>query len=175
MLAGLWLWCVVFPCSPAWVVVCAGESSVWPNWHGSGLGGFLGRDHTVPSCCNALGVVLHPLVECFYVYIALTDSELLLTVARIGTEKKQLFKPYVVATNTFLISKNCLVPWTSALWFWEVGVSVKIFALLQPVCVMIRCIVLFMRIFLPVTTCHTMHSSFMSGHAMCARNYWGVF
>jgi len=105
----------VFPCSPAWVVVCAGESSVWPNWHGSGLGGFLGRDHTVPSCCNALGVVLHPLVECFYVYIALTDSELLLTVARIGTEKKQLFKPYVVATNTFLISKNCLVPWTSAL------------------------------------------------------------
>jgi len=113
MLAGLWLWCVS--------VLAGLGSGMRRRKFGlaqlacSGLGGFLGRDHTVPSCCNALGVVLHPLVECFYVYIALTDSELLLTVARIGTEKKQLFKPYVVATNTFLISKNCLVPWTSAL------------------------------------------------------------
>ena len=78
--------------------------------------------------------------------------------ARIGTEKKQLLKPSVKATNTFLISKNWLVPWTCAQWFWEVGVSVKILVLLQPVCMMIRSTVLFIWIFF--TTCHTMPSVF---------------
>jgi len=113
MLAGLWLWCVS-------VLAGLGSGIRRRKFGLAQLAWFRVRGISRPGSYSpfllqCFGVVLHPLVECFYVYIALTDSELLLTVARIGTEKKQLFKPYVVATNTFLISKNCLVPWTSAL------------------------------------------------------------
>ena len=67
-----------FPCSPAWVTVHASPSSGWPLWAWVQVQRFLDRNHTVPSYCNVVGAVLHPPIECFYVYIALTEAILLL-------------------------------------------------------------------------------------------------